>query len=106
MTAKELNEKTIGLAPAWMVAEYNELVSIAKSEEWDSCPESLYDWIGWVDGQDWCNTNKFKNAVKKIDKQLGILTQIKEGEEVVTMNGRMRVGQWRYEKSYEQLIDA
>ena len=105
MTTKELNDKVLSLAPEWMVNDYNDLVHNATLEEWDDIPESLLEWIQFVDDQDWTDTNQFRNAVKKIDKALGVLVQVKEGEDVHTMNGRMRAGQWRYAKSYDELID-
>lgn len=106
MTAKQLDEKIRAIAPKWLFDEIDNLIEIAKVEEWEDPPIDCVECLNMFDGQDWADTTKFRNAVKKIDKALGLLVQVKEGEEVLTMNGLMRVGQWRYVGGYNDLLNG
>jgi hypothetical protein len=101
------------VAPQWMIDEMDSSIDERDCVEWWGDEDSYQsnkgwnelDWLNEVPGQDWTDTSKFKNAIKKIDKAIGILVQVKENEEVVTFNGRMRVGQWYYTESYRDLIN-
>lgn len=109
MTTKELDQKIRNIAPEWMVDEADDLIEMASAEDWESPPQNIMECMDWWDGQDWTNDRKYKLAVTKIERAIGMQKKLGKGEVVQSFGSRgsrtYREGDWVFDKRWDELID-
>ena len=109
MTITELDQKIRAIAPQWMIIEADYLIELAHLEGWGDIPETIMECWDYWDGQDWTKTNRYKQAVTKIERTIGMQKQLCQGETCLIASNRgnrnYTAGEWIFDKTWDELID-
>ena len=108
LTEKELDEKVTSLLTKRILAEVKDFQETAKEEEWEWQPNSYEALDHFFDISEGKDRARYQRMINKIDRAIGIMRQVKEGEQVVEHSSKgsrtIKVGAWTFNKRYDQLI--
>ena len=114
MNIKKLEEKAKQVAPEWLIKEVSDFLEMVESErEYD--PESWGDYwnffevLDHFESSDIGDERRFKLALTKIERHIGVQRQLRKGEEVMTCSysgtKTLREGDWDFDKRWDELIE-
>ena len=110
MNITELENKAREVCPKWLQEEVDEMMSSIKSEpetypdfEWNFL-EVLY----FLGTMDWASQRRFKLAMTKIERHIGVQKRLVKGEEVMSSSSTgtkwLREGDWHFDTQWHNLL--
>jgi hypothetical protein len=107
-TEKELDEKVTSLIPKSILAEVKDFQETAEEEEWEWQPNTYDTLDHFIDITEGKECARYKRAITKVERSIGIMRQVKEGENIIEFGSTgsrvLKVGTWTSNKRYDELI--
>ena len=113
MNITQLESKAREVCPKWLQDEIDELLKTIKDER-ESDPDSWGD--GWnfftaldfFGDSDWGSEHRFKLAITKINRHIGVYKKLGKGEESWEWSSTgtkwLKEGDWHFNKQWHDLI--
>tara|TARA_R110000851_G_scaffold87376_1_gene190573 strand:+ start:248 stop:604 length:357 start_codon:yes stop_codon:yes gene_type:complete len=113
MNITELENKAREVCPKWLQDEVDEMLGNIKHER-ESDPDSwgddwnFFEVLDFFEGSDWGKEHRFKLALTKINRHIGVCKKLGKGEEVMTWSSTgtkwLREGDWHFDTQWHDLL--
>lgn len=113
MKITQLENKAREVCPKWLQEEVDEMLETIKDER-KSDPDSwgddwnFFEALDFFEDSDWGREHRFKLAITKINRHIGVYKKLGKGEESVIWSSTgtkyLREGDWGFDTQWHNLI--
>ena len=113
MNITQLENKAREVCPKWLQDEGDEMLNNIKLDREDD-PDSwgdhwnFFEVLDLFEDGDLGSEHRFKLAITKIDRHIGVYRQLGKGEEVMSSSSTgtkwLREGDWHFDKKWHELL--